>query len=63
MAKHKAPSKRRHYTLPTSAKVINYKADRAAMLDRLADLELQHGHHLAAERLAHQANELREAGR
>ena len=35
------------------------RAARAAMLDRLADAELQHGHHLAAERLAWQAAELR----
>ena len=35
----------------------------AAQLDRLADAELQHGHHLAAERLAWRAAELREAGR
>ena len=35
----------------------------AAVLDRLADTELQHGHHAAAERLAWRANELREGGR
>ena len=34
---------------------------RAAMLDRLADAELQHGHHLAAERLANAAAAMREA--
>jgi hypothetical protein len=33
----------------------------AAMLDRLADAELQHGHHLAAERLAWRAAALRGA--
>lgn len=32
---------------------------RAAALDRVADLELQHGHTLAAERLATLAAELR----
>jgi len=53
-------SPKRHSKAPTSASIVNY---RAAMLDRLADAELQHGHHLAAERLAHQATELREAGK
>lgn len=60
MAKHKA-SPRRHPKAPTSANVINYKAARAAMLDRLADAELQHGHVAAAERLAWRAAALREA--
>lgn len=32
-------------------------------LDRLADVELQHGHHATAERLANRAAELREAAR
>ncbi len=54
---------KRHSKAPTSASIVNYRAARAAMLDRLADAELQHGHHLAAERLAHQATELREAGK
>jgi hypothetical protein len=31
----------------------------ARRLDRLADIELQFGHHVAAERLAHRAVELR----
>lgn len=35
----------------------------AAMLDRLADAELQHGHHAAAERLAWRAATLREGAR
>lgn len=35
----------------------------AAALDRLADLELQHGHHAAAEHLARQAAAMREAVR
>jgi len=61
MAKKKSASK--HYTPPKCAKLINFKAARAAVLDRLADAELQHGHHLAAERLAHRAAELRDAGR
>ncbi len=34
-----------------------------AYLDRLADAELQHGHIVAAKRLAHKAAEMREAGR
>jgi hypothetical protein len=36
---------------------------RAAMLDRLADAELQHGHHTAAERLSWRAAELRGVAR
>jgi hypothetical protein len=35
----------------------------AATLDRLADAELQHGHHAAAEHLARQAAAMREAAR
>jgi len=35
----------------------------AAALDRLADAELQHGHHAAAEHLARQAAAMREAAR
>lgn len=35
----------------------------AAELDRLSDINLQMGYHLCAEFLAHQAAELREAGR
>ena len=33
----------------------------ARVFDRLADAELQHGHHGAAERLSIRASELREA--
>ena len=36
---------------------------RARVLDRLADAELQHGHHAAGERLAHQAAEMRGVAR
>ena len=35
----------------------------ARQLDLFANLELQHGHHLAAERLSWRAAELREAAR
>jgi len=35
----------------------------AAVLDRLADAELQHGHHARAEELAALALAMREAGR
>lgn len=42
---------------------LEAKRNRAAMLDRLADAELQHGHHVAAERLAWRAEELREDAR
>ena len=40
---------------------VNHRAIRAAMLDRMADAELGHGHHQAAEYLAHRAAYLREA--
>ena len=33
----------------------------AGLLDRLADAELQHGHHAAAEQLSRRASEMREA--
>lgn len=36
------------------------RATQAARLDRQADIELQHGHHRVAERLALLAAELRE---
>jgi hypothetical protein len=36
---------------------------RAVLLDREADLLLSHGRHAAAERLSHQASELREVAR
>ena len=36
---------------------------RAAMLDRLADAELQQGHHEAGERLSHLALEVRARAR
>lgn len=55
--------KRNHRKPLTSAAVLNFRAARAAILDRLADAELQHGHHLAAEHLAHRAAQLRERAR
>lgn len=49
------------------AVIILPKADhrviRAAILDRLADAELQHGHIAVAEQLAHRAEALREMAR
>ncbi len=36
---------------------------RACSLDRLADFELQHGHHVRAEQLARRAAEIREGAR
>ena len=63
MPKNKPNTPKRNRRMPANAAVINYRATRAAMLDRLADAELQHGHHLAAERLAHCAAELREGAR
>ena len=56
----KRPSARRRRKPQPSVAILNFRAARAAMLDRLADAELQHGHHLAAEHLAHQAAQLRE---
>ncbi len=53
--------KRRRRKAPPSVAQYNFRAIRAAMLDRLADAELQHGHIQAAERLAHRAAEMREA--
>ena len=41
----------------------SYDPALAATLDRLADAELQHGHHAAAEHLARQAAAMREAAR
>ena len=41
---------------------FNIDLPEPCLLDRLADAELQMGHHAAAERLATRAAELREAG-
>ncbi len=41
------------------ASILARVIDRAAALDRIADIELQHGHAVAAERLASLAAELR----
>ena len=54
-------TERRRKAAPTSTIVTS--AARAALLDRLADLELQHGCNDAVERLAWRAAALREAGR
>lgn len=54
-------TERRRKAAPTSAVVTS--AARAALLDRLADLELQHRCHAAAERLAWRAAAPRETGR
>ena len=40
--------------------LASHRATRAAQLDRWADIELAHGHHRAAERLARLADEQRE---
>ena len=55
------PTRRRKpaQTIPTP----NTRAIIARRLDMMAGIELQHGHHLAAERLAWRAEEMREAGR
>lgn len=54
MPKHTTPKR-----LPAPATIT--PTARAVMLDRLADLELQHGHHATAEHLARQAASMREA--
>ncbi len=56
------PTTKRRF-IPLTAADRDYDPTRAAMLDRLADAELQHGHSAAAEWLAHRAAELREAAR
>jgi len=53
----KLPTSRLKAT-PTS--LPDLRQARAAVLDRLADAELQHGHVAAAEQLAHRAAALRE---
>lgn len=61
MHKHVTPTRR-----PKTAPAITLpdpRPARATMLDRLADCELQAGHHATAERLAWQAAALREAAR
>ena len=59
----KRPTRRSHRKPQPSAAVFNYRAARAAMLDRLADQQLQAGFHHQAERLAHQAAEMRSDAR
>ena len=54
--------KRRRKAAPITS-TINPRAIRAAVLDRLADQQLQAGFHHQAERLAHAAAELREVAR
>ena len=59
MPKNNMPRPRR-----TAAAAIpdhDHRAVRAAVLDRLADIQLQHGYVATAERLAHRASELRGA--
>lgn len=60
MSKPIKPTRRPSRMPPVSAH-LDHRA-RAAMLDRLADAELQHGHIAAAEVLAWRAATLREAG-
>lgn len=57
---HKRPAKVRRRKPPVSAAIFNFRAARAALLDRLADQQLQAGFHHQAERLAHRAAEMRE---
>ncbi len=51
------------FRVPPPPPINNVRAARAAVLDRLADAELQHGHRAAAERLAPAAAALRDAVR
>lgn len=43
--------------------IRDHRRAKAALLDRLADAEIMQGHIAQAERLAHRAEELREAAR
>ena len=61
MPNNNKPKLTRRQKTPPSAAQYNLRAAHAAMLDRLADAELQHGHVAAAERLAWRAAALREA--
>ncbi len=61
--KRSGQPKRRTRQAQTPVAILNYRAARAALLDRLADMELQQGFHHRAERLAHQAAEMREQAR
>jgi predicted TIM-barrel enzyme len=59
----KTPSpKKRRKPGANATTTVDHRITLAMRLDMLADCELQHGHHLAAERLALQAQALREAG-
>lgn len=55
------PPKRRRPAAPSPTAIT--PSARAAVLDRLADAELQHGHHATAEHLARQAAAIREIAR
>lgn len=53
-----SPKKRRK---SSATATVDHRVTLAMRLDMLADCELQHGHHLAAEHLARRAQALREA--
>lgn len=55
-------TKRRRKPAQAVTLAVDHRAILARHLDILADCELQHGHHLAAERLALRAQALRETG-
>ncbi len=55
-------TKRRRKPAQTVTLAVDHRAILARRLDILAGCELQHGHHLAAERLALRAQAIREAG-
>jgi len=56
-------SKKRRKSGATATSTVDCRVTLAMRLDMLADCELQHGHHLAAEHLTRRAQALREAGR
>lgn len=56
----KKPTSRRKVATTT---LPDQRQARAAMLDRLADQQLQAGYHRQAEHLAHRAAQLREVAR
>ena len=59
MPKNSNPKRRKLAPLPQP----DHRAILVRRLEILADCELQHGHHAAAERLAWRAAALRETGR
>ena len=57
----KTTRKKLTQTAPDTRTSPTFQRITARLLDRLADAELQHGHHAAAEQLSRRATEMREA--